>query len=158
MFKVNSGKITSVDIFYDASMIVCGSSEGSLTVFRSQSPYEVLSSQTAHAAGISAVKFSPTESLIASGSLDGTVKLWNTNQMEGQAVVFDEHDSWVWGLTFNLDGTQLASCGKDKSVRTYNVSSSKMVKFIESNINRNLSIAEWEKFVGKDIPYEKTLK
>jgi len=155
--KITMGPITSIDIESNGNRIACGTSEGTMVIFRTNHPDNNEINIVAHGASISNIKFDPSNNFIASSSLDGTVKLWNLNSMDEQAIVFSEHDSWVYGLAFSPDGSILASCGRDKTVRTYNIQANKMLGIIQSKVNRNFTEAEWNLFVGTDIPYEKTI-
>ncbi|MFM9944627.1 MAG: hypothetical protein ACKVQB_05285 [Bacteroidia bacterium] len=153
--KITTGRVTSLDFNADGSAIVCGTSEGNFKIFNRLD--KTILTISAHTSSITMVKFSPKDNIIASSSLDGTVKLWNMDTPDEQPIVFEEHDSWVWAIAFSPDGSQLASCGKDKTVRTYSIQTPKMVKIIESKVNRNFTANEWNTFIGSDIPYEKTI-
>jgi hypothetical protein len=51
----------------------------------------------------------------------------------------------------------LASGGRDKTVRTYITNQEKLVQLLESKVQRNFTAAEWNNFVGADIPFERTI-
>jgi WD40 repeat protein len=75
---------------------------------------------TGHAANVTSLAFSPDGSRLASGSLDGTVKLWDV--ATGQEVLtLTGHNGPVTGVAFAPDhqGRWLASCGDDGSVRVW---------------------------------------
>ncbi len=60
--------------------------------------------------------------MLASGSDDGTVKLWNTNT--GDCVsTLTGHRNCVVSVAWNNDGTKLASGSYDTTVRIWSVGS-----------------------------------
>jgi len=54
----------------------------------------------------------------ATGSSDGSVKLWDISQ-RACIMTATEHKDQVWSVAFNGDGSQLVSCGDDGVVATY---------------------------------------
>jgi WD40 repeat protein/energy-coupling factor transporter ATP-binding protein EcfA2 len=73
-----------------------------------------LETKTDNLLPISDVSVSPNGELIATASYDQTVKLWNSN---GKLLkILNEHEDELGCVTFNSDGQQLASAGKDKTI------------------------------------------
>lgn len=68
----------------------------------------------------SALTFSPDGTLLACGSEDGTVKLWNSHSGELIAT-FTGHQGYVDTLTFSPDGDTLASGGADGTVQFWDI-------------------------------------
>jgi WD40 repeat protein len=71
-----------------------------------------------HGGEVWAVKFSPDGKLIASGSVDSTVKLWDTN---GLLVKNFKHPAGVTSLDFSKDGYYIATGSYDGIVRIWKV-------------------------------------
>ena len=60
--------------------------------------------QTGHTNAVSCVAFSPVSpNMLASGSADNTVRLWNVRSME-QMVILQGHTAAVTSIAFNRQG------------------------------------------------------
>ncbi len=66
------------------------------------------------------VAFSHDGTLLASGSANGTIKVWNVNTRE-EAASLDGHTEQVLALDFSPDGTLLASGSRDSTVKLWDV-------------------------------------
>ena len=81
---------------------------------------------TAHTAGVQAVEFSPKGETLASGSIDGTAKIWRRD--DGQVIQDLKHPMGVTTLAYSPDGSQLATGSYDGKVRLWRVSDGTLVK------------------------------
>lgn len=76
--------------------------------------------QAGHAAPVVAIAFSPDGRLLASGSIDTTIKLWETTTWR-ELRTFSGHTAPVRWVAFSPDGRWLASGANDKTVRLWNL-------------------------------------
>lgn len=59
--------------------------------------------------------------LAATASADGTAQLWETNNDCNISTILSGHQCSLFMTTFNADGTQLATCSEDGTVRLWSV-------------------------------------
>ncbi len=69
---------------------------------------------------IPAVAFSPDGTLLAAGSKEGTIKVWNVTS-ETEVATLAGHADQVASLDFSSDGSMLASGSFDRTVKLWNV-------------------------------------
>jgi len=86
---------------------------------------------TGHDSWITRIQISPDDSLIASGSDDGTVRLWNLETGE-EIAVFTGHTDTVWTLDFSPDGRLLATAGEDGRILIWDVESQSLAREIDA--------------------------
>lgn len=77
-----------------------------------------------HTDAVYDVAFSPDGQLIASGSYDKTVTLWNPSNQKKLATLYGHKDQ-VFRVTFSPDGKSLASCSGDGTVIIWDVAKRK---------------------------------
>ncbi|WP_433259826.1 protein kinase domain-containing protein [Actinosynnema sp. CS-041913] len=70
---------------------------------------------TAHTADVSAMAFDPTGTTMASASMDGTIRLWDTAQWTARQVL-SSSEGGLSAVTFSPDGTTVVGSGIGTSV------------------------------------------
>ena len=79
-----------------------------------------------HLSDIHAVAFSPDGSLLASGGIDPTVKIWDVKN--GQLIRSLQSGEGVMDVIFSPDGTLVASAGSDGTVKLWDATNGKLLK------------------------------
>jgi WD40 repeat protein/serine/threonine protein kinase len=118
------GHIGAMDFSPDSNALVIGDADHHLRVVNLASGNTDVNIAEAHSEGITAVAWSPTSSVIASGSAytGGPIRLWDAasgkplDKLEG-------HTSWSCKLIFSetKDGLRLYSASADQTVRIWDV-------------------------------------
>ena len=109
---------------------------------------------TGHQGPVNTVTFNADGSLLASGSADRSVQLWEVNHFDRSPILLKGHEGWVWSLAFSPDGRNLASGGADASIRIWHTQPRLLASEICGRVEgRELTRLEWSQFVGDDFPY-----
>jgi len=77
-----------------------------------------------HTGSVLAISFSPDGRILASGSSDGTARLWYfdaQHRYTGKSVELKSHIDWVNNLGFSPDGKYLATAGSDNLVKLWDI-------------------------------------
>jgi WD40 repeat protein len=77
-----------------------------------------------HASAVWCASFSPDGKLLATGSYDRVVKLWDVDGRKERATL-EGHANWVTCVAFSPDGATLASGSEDTTVKLWDVASGK---------------------------------
>lgn len=85
--------------------------------------------------------WSPDDSLLASCSLDNTVRIWQATS-GSQVAVLTGHRSLVKGLTWDPIGSFLATQSDDKSVIIWRTSNWSMVQRVEGPWEKTVSLID----------------
>ncbi len=145
--------------------VIIGAENGEVRIVTSGIVRRVLSGHKSH---IEQIKFSHSGKFMATASKDGSIRLWNMEELNQQPQVLNDHD-WVWSMAFSPDDNQIMAGihSVTKNIGPNDVDytihawptkitsmSGKLCGYIKTNLNRN----EWEQFVGdiKKYPQQAT--
>ncbi|KAI9674644.1 MAG: hypothetical protein M1822_009048 [Bathelium mastoideum] len=85
-----------------------------------------------HENWVMAVAFSPDGQLVASGSYDRTIRLWNTTTGE-EMQKLEGHEDWVTAVAFSPDGQLMASGSYDRTIRLWNTTTGEEMQKLEGH-------------------------
>jgi hypothetical protein len=81
---------------------------------------------------IFSVTFSPDQKLLATGGMDGQIRLWDVADGT-QILAWQAHGDWIRCVAFSADGKLIASCGNDHTVRIWDSQSAKCLKILRGH-------------------------
>ncbi|MPR35322.1 NACHT and WD repeat domain-containing protein [Salmonirosea aquatica] len=157
-------RVTALAFSPDGTSLITANSAGMLyqlgfsgkTIDRIGSP---LSGR--HTSPVNDIVFSPDGTLMATCSYDWTVHLWNYENIANrqvQPILLDDFDTWVFGVAFSKDSKQLLACGADRTVRVWDIDPDSLYQQVLRKVDRDLTQDEWNRYIGRDVPYEKSVK
>ena len=68
---------------------------------------------------VTSVAFSPDGTKIVSGSVDGTIKVWDADTLEVVDETVSVHNGGVSSVSFSPDGTKLVSSGYTGTIKVW---------------------------------------
>jgi WD40 repeat protein len=93
-----------------------------------------------HVDMVNSIAFSADGSRIASGSVDGTVGIWNVVTGEKESEL-EGHTKCVKSLAFSPDGSRIVSGSIDQTVRIWNITSGEQEALLEGHTDGVTSVA-----------------
>ena len=91
-------------------------------------------------AAIGSVAISPNGEILASGSDDKTIKLWNLKTGE-EIVTLAGHSRFVKSVAFSSDGAILASASDDRTIKLWNVATGEEIRTLSGHSHAVKSVA-----------------
>ncbi|WXC50995.1 hypothetical protein QX201_010700 [Fusarium graminearum] len=83
---------------------------------------------------VSSVVFSSDDRLIASGSWDKTIKIWNVATGKEEQTL-EGHTDWVNSVVFSSDDRLIASGSDDNTIKIWNVATGKEEQTLEGHMS-----------------------
>jgi WD40 repeat protein/transcriptional regulator with XRE-family HTH domain len=95
---------------------------------------------TERLSGIDSVAFTPDGERLATGGVDGKIRLWQVADGK-QLLMIQGHQSWILSVSFSPDGQLLASGGEDFTICLWDVASGQCLKTLEGHRNSIFSVS-----------------
>jgi WD40 repeat protein len=120
-----------------------------------------ISEVKAHSAQVNDIQFNTTLKQMATASNDKTLKIFNIKDpadLTEPPITLTDNEGFVMVMKFSPDGQLIISGAYEGSQNLVSRPShvSYLVRDICSIVSRNMTQEEWNIYVGKDIPLEKT--
>jgi WD40 repeat protein len=142
-------KVCAVACSPDSSKIVLGLANGLLRVWHSRTGAE-LATLEGHRDKVNSVEFSPNGAQLVSGSEDWSIRIWDMRMNEVisilrshghpvAAVTTQSHA--VTSVAFSPDGRQVVSGSRDRTVRIWDVQSTKQITLLQGHHGPVLSVS-----------------
>jgi hypothetical protein len=136
------------------NQLVVGLQDGSVGVY-SLSSGKLVTTFKDHTAGVDQLAVSMNGRLLASASPDGSIKIYDLNNLKWNPISITNHRSKVRTLGFDSKNRVFAGLANNK-VMHWDSNADPIQTKISKAITRNLTQAEWSKYIGSDVQYEKT--
>jgi transcriptional regulator with XRE-family HTH domain len=117
-----------------------GSRRGEVRLWRAGGNVLAMAWQ-AHSAAIQALAFSPCDPVLATGSWDGQIKVWDLEHDTLRWVA--RHGSSVQRLVFAPDGRTLATAGDNAAIRLWDVATGELLQTLDDRGGSSVYALAW---------------
>jgi WD40 repeat protein/Na+-transporting methylmalonyl-CoA/oxaloacetate decarboxylase gamma subunit len=144
----------------ESSMLAIGDVSGNVELWDINTR-KMISAVKAHSAQVNDIQFNTVHKQMATASNDKTIKIFNIKDpkdLTEPPITLSDNEGFILVMQFSPDGQMIVSgayTGTPNLVSrpTHN---DYLIRDICSIVTRNMTQEEWNTYVGKDIPLEKT--
>lgn len=159
--KVNVECIYSVAVSLDSQKFASSGSESTINVRCLKQGYTIRNLGTSsygHSGYIHSLAFSPDSKLLASGSADRTVKIWDLET--GEVVhTLTGHSGCIWSLAISQNGKYLVSGSGDHTIKIWNLTTGNLIRTLSGHSDSvsTISISSDSQIVASGS-FDKTIR
>ncbi|HLF33600.1 MAG TPA: hypothetical protein VI583_05160 [Cyclobacteriaceae bacterium] len=99
---------------------------------------------------INDITFNVDGTMLASGGFDGTILLWDMNNIDNLPVILRDNSAKVWSLVFSKDNEHLYAGCEDGSIKMWPMKAEYMADQLNGKLKRELTSEEWQRYVGME--------
>ena len=136
--RVGKGYVYDIAFSPDNTKLALGSSIG-VWIYEKQTG-KALDLLTGHTEEVSSIAFNPYGSMLASGSYDNTIRIWDFHTSKLKATLTG-HTGAIYSVAFSPDGSTLASGSYDRTIRLWDVHTGKPKATLTGHTERVYSVA-----------------
>ena len=131
--------VLSVAISRDGQMLVSGSNDGTIKVWKTATG-ELVRTLSGHTGSVFSVVLSADGQQLFSGSADQTIKIWKT--ATGELVrTLSGHTSKVTSVVLSADGQTLISGSEDHTIKIWKMATGELVRTLSGHTSKVTSVA-----------------
>ncbi|HLF33599.1 MAG TPA: hypothetical protein VI583_05155 [Cyclobacteriaceae bacterium] len=154
--------IRSITFSPAGDKVVIGNTQGIVKMIDlSIDPWLVFTELRGHNTGthITDVAFSEDGTFFASGGFDGTILLWDMNNLNKLPVTLRDNSARVWSLAFSHNNDYLYAGCEDGSIKVWSTRTESMSNLLLGKLTKNMTREEWLRYAYEDlnIPYAQSL-
>lgn len=138
--EVHESSVISICSHPESPIVVTGAEDATAKVVQIETGSKVLAPLPGHIDSVEAVAFSNSSKgtlLLATGSMDGTVQIWDAKSMDLRCTVKEHFEKggivklkWLPGSTF---GNWFCTCSTDKTLRLFNGLSGECLRSLQGH-------------------------
>jgi WD40 repeat protein/energy-coupling factor transporter ATP-binding protein EcfA2 len=149
--------ISALTFSADGRYLAAGTQDGRIVVWDlAKQPAELLRGTVSqHTAAVTGLSFGAN--VLASSSLDGTVKLWpivkGVIHLDQQPIARHDHKGWVWAVALAGNADRVFSAGADRTVRSAPTQTQRLADAVCTVVANDLTASQWKEYVSETEPY-----
>ena len=154
--NADSSPIHDVEISSGDFFIAFGGEDSNVYLWSVQND-KVFRTLRGHTSRISALEFSHDGNFLATASFDSKVQVWNMFNLNNEPIVMEDNfGDYAWDVAFSNDDKYLILGSQSNKIKKWVINAEYMADELCKHIKRNMSMEEWDRYVGSNIEFRNT--